>query len=329
MFYKSLLNAPKEHVLPWLGGRTVTAFTGETWTITGDLPPEFGFWTFMCGNGRTASWVRFLPISDPLWALSETDRATAFYKTGYLFGNLLITPSVIQNVNLGLTPREILQHVHQPIFLTPRDLPRFALVSAIHHPRGMLIYSNEEFSLDPVEAVNNAFIEGLTSVSHIPNVPPTLEVAFRLNVLERQEEEEQRARMERARQEAERIEAEKKAREEMRERAYRATGDGQLRRTLAATDYPAAAQAALRVSGADLIDVRPSSRPGEMNVYYRCEGQRLGCVCDMQLRVINAGICLTDHDTREQGDQLLTLESLPSVVREAVRDRKLVIYIRG
>jgi hypothetical protein len=35
---------------------------------------------------------------------------------------------------------------------------------------------------------------------------------------------------------------------------------------------------------------------------------------------------LTDHRTGEKGDTLFTLESLPAVVRQAIKEHKLVVY---
>jgi hypothetical protein len=50
------------------------------------------------------------------------------------------------------------------------------------------------------------------------------------------------------------------------------------------------------------------------------------------LRIIDSGICLTAHyddpefEAGTKGDGFFTLESLPSVIREAQRDGKLVVY---
>jgi len=41
----------------------------------------------------------------------------------------------------------------------------------------------------------------------------------------------------------------------------------------------------------------------ELVVTYRFRGRRLECVVDARtLRVVDAGVCLTDHDTHERGD---------------------------
>jgi hypothetical protein len=49
-------------------------------------------------------------------------------------------------------------------------------------------------------------------------------------------------------------------------------------------------------------------------------------VADEDLRIVDSGICLIDHDTGERGDTLFTLESLPAVIKEAIDDGKLVIF---
>ena len=99
-----------------------------------------------------------------------------------------------------------------------------------------------------------------------------------------------------------------------------------LRREVAREDFPGAARAALAVGGAELLDHRPHQQRGEWVVRYRVDGQRLECVCDTNLQVIDAGVCLTDHETGTKADSWLTLESLPSTVREAVRTGQLVIF---
>ncbi len=44
------------------------------------------------------------------------------------------------------------------------------------------------------------------------------------------------------------------------------------------------------------------------------------------LRIVDAGICLVDYRTREKGDTRFTLESLPDVIREAIRNRVLHVF---
>ena len=67
-------------------------------------------------------------------------------------------------------------------------------------------------------------------------------------------------------------------------------------------------------------------RNGEWLVKYRVDGQRLACVCNTNLQIIDAGVCLVDHGTNEKGDTYFTLESLPAVIRQAIREGKLVVW---
>ena len=84
---------------------------------------------------------------------------------------------------------------------------------------------------------------------------------------------------------------------------------------------------ALAVGNAQYIDHRRAPRRGEMIVRYRLERQRFECVCDeLTLRIADAGICLTSHETGIKSDNWFTLESLPGVVRQAIRDDVLVVY---
>ncbi|MFA6234104.1 MAG: hypothetical protein WC824_07960, partial [Bacteroidota bacterium] len=105
---------------------------------------------------------------------------------------------------------------------------------------------------------------------------------------------------------------------------------GAGRRALAGRDFDAAAKAALAISGAEFLESREGYNKNEMIVRYRFEGYRLECVADKTtLRIVDSGICLTDHDTGEKGDTRFTLESLPAVVLEAIKTHKLVIYRHG
>jgi hypothetical protein len=52
--------------------------------------------------------------------------------------------------------------------------------------------------------------------------------------------------------------------------------------------------------------------------------RRFECVCHAStLRIIESGICLIGHVT---GDTFFTLESLPGVIAEAIRDNVLVVF---
>ena len=96
---------------------------------------------------------------------------------------------------------------------------------------------------------------------------------------------------------------------------------------MAAVDFGQAAQAALAVTGAEYLDHRASANRGEMVVTFRLDGQRFECVADARtLRIVDSGICLVDYRTQERGDTRFTLESLPDVIRQAVRERRLHVF---
>jgi len=88
-------------------------------------------------------------------------------------------------------------------------------------------------------------------------------------------------------------------------------------------DPIARADAALDAAGARLFAHRRAGH-GLLEVTFECEGERIVCVVDPgTLHVFDAGICLSG------ADEELTLDSLPSVVREAIRTDRLHITRHG
>jgi len=170
-----------------------------------------------------------------------------------------------------------------------------------------LVYEGEEFPLGPEDDVLDAFLEEQSSVDFVPNVSPALDCAFRYETW-------RRADMRRIREE-ERILREK---EERRRNIQKTLGDGAMRRELALVDFGEAAKAALKVGGAEYVDHRNSRRHDEIVVRFRYINRRFECTCNRYtLRIIDSGICLTDHYSGEKGDTYFTLESLPPVIGEA------------
>jgi hypothetical protein len=287
-------------VAPWLGGRRI--YSGErTWRVIGKLPREFSWYLWEL-QGRTASWLR---KSEP-----DADYGFNFTKVkGYLLGDRIIPDGPVD-------PRpEKLYGQTKNVHLIEEGLDRFSYVQTVIDPDGRFIYSQQLFPLGPEDEVRRAFIDRKESVDHIAGVVPALDLAFRFATHQRQLLEERRAELERIREE-----------ERRREEAMRNMGTGLGRRTLAATDFETAARAALAVGGAELLDVRPGHR-NEMIVQYRFQNRRLECVAHKDsLQIIDSGICLEDHRTREKGDTYFTLESLPAVVQQAIREGRLVVY---
>jgi hypothetical protein len=180
--------------------------------------------------------------------------------------------------------------------------------------------------LGPEDDVHGAFFNQASSVDRIKNVSPALDAAFRLESYQRAQAEKRRLVLEQRRKEEEAL----LELEERRNILVRKLGDGEGRRELARLDFDTAARAALAVGGAEFLDSRKirSNRngTGEWAVKYRLDGRRFECVCDETLHLIDAGICLTSNETGEKGDTFFTLESIPSVIREAIADDKLVVY---
>lgn len=84
-------------------------------------------------------------------------------------------------------------------------------------------------------------------------------------------------------------------------------------------DPEAAAIASLANAGAELLSTRAMGA-GELEVAFRFRGQRFVCLVDAQtLHVYDAGLCLDGHDEQ------LALDSLPSVIREAIETGQLVV----
>jgi hypothetical protein len=181
----------------------------------------------------------------------------------------------------------------------------------------------QEFPQGPEAEVQVAYQDRKESVDHVAGVTPALDLAFRWVSRQRLLAEEREREMERIRQEEER----KRVAEEKLRQAMKDAGTGAGRRALAQRDFTAAAKAALALTGAELLDARPSYNRREMVVQYRFRNRRLECVVDKDtMRVVDSGICLQDHRTGVKGDTRFTLESLPTVIGEAMRTGKLVVY---
>jgi hypothetical protein len=228
---------------------------------------------------------------------------------------------VADDASIDPDPRRIAEFSER-VFLLDAGMDRFARVRAGRiHREGPLIYQGLEMPLGQEDQVLEAFLDQRTSVAHLRGVSPALDAAFRMESWQRTEAERRRLELERIRREEE----EKRQREGRRRALVEKLGDGEGRREMALHDFDAAARAALAVGGAVFLDAK-KLRANEWAVRYRLDRQKLECVCDERLRIIDAGICLTDHETAEKGDRYFTLESLPGVALQAQRERKLVIF---
>ena len=313
MSWKDLLQSQDETIiLPWLGGRTLSH--GErSWKIEGNLPAEFGWYSFKL-NGRKATVSEQADPNVDIFIDSHQ---------GYLIGNRII----LDDVRVDPDSKQII-NCSREVFLLEPGLDRFVRVEVGRATEnGPLIYKSLQFPLGPEEDVMNSFLDRKASVSDIKNVSPALDAAFRMETWRREETERRRAELERQRREEE----ERRQAEERRQQLIRRLGDGSVRRELARTDFAAAARAALAISGAEYLDHRPSYNRNEMVVRFRFQRRRFECVCNKDtLQIIDAGICLRGYDdyneVEEVGDTYFTLESLPTVIGEAISRGVLHVF---
>jgi hypothetical protein len=311
MGWRDLLPTGDESlVAPWLDGRELQS-GDRTWTIDGKLPREIGWYTFKI-NGRKAK------VGGPSDPATETLKQVVH---GYLVGDRI----VLDDAHVDPNPAKIVGF-SEPVALLDRGLDRFArIVAGRPYEDGPLIFVSQAFPLGCEDAVTRAFQNRAPSVEGIPNVPPALDAAFRMESWSRADTERRRAEMERQR-------AEEKARRQLEERRRQLeeqVGTAAGRRALAQVDFAEGAKAALRVAGAEYLDHKKGYARGEMVVTFRFLRRVFVCSCDEKtLRIIDAGICLVDHRTGEKGDTRFTLESLPGVIGEAHRTGVLVVNHR-
>lgn len=303
MGWEDLLQQEDERVIaPWVGGKFLL-LDSRRWKIQGKLPEEHGWYEWRL-LGRKAELVGDADVS-----VAHGEKI----QEGYLVGDLFVSDREGGEVK---NPQELMGKFDRVHLLEPLD--HFERVQVRRYwDLGPLVFIGQAFPLGPETEVLDAFVERKDSVKDISEVPPALDLCFRMKTWHREwvefRREEERKRRE---EEQRRLEAEAKARE-LREKL----GDGQMRREVALVDFEAAARAALAVGGAQYIEHRKAhGRREEYVVRYRMDGSRYECVCDANLHILDAGICLEDHDTGFKGDTLFTLESLPGVTRQAMRE---------
>jgi hypothetical protein len=311
---------PEEVTLPWAGGKKVHSLD-RTWALKGRQPPEHGWYTFTVDGGRTAR----LKDREPLPA--EPDFSTKTLR-GYVVGDRFIQDGAAVDPD----PTKLIQQTEQVYCVEP-GLERFTRAKVFRDREGRLIYLVQEWPEGPEIEVLEAYQDRKDSVTGITGVTPALDLAFRWISWGRERAEEARREAERlAEEERQRIAAEEARaaaeaeRAERLQQALRDAGTGAGRRNLARYDFEAAARAALALSGAELLDCRESAARGEMVVQYRYRHRRLECTCDRySMRIIDAGVCLDDH-RGTKGDTFFTLESLPTVIGEAMDTGQLVVW---
>lgn len=326
MDYRKFLGKEEERVLPYLGGAFLYAADRRLRLATEPAAP--GWYRFRI-KGREAT---SLGPAEP-----EALEALPAVR-GHLVGERLVREGSI---------------AERVLFLPAEEPPRLSPCKARRWHSGELLFDMLDFESEAEEAVRRALEEG-TSLAQIKGVPATLRAAFAYAVLEAESQrigipaaprelrphltqvaELGRPEAERALRAlaAERVLAEREMRE-LRQRqdlVFRAQQAVQEREQLAAqagrqrrggeADAMARAEMALEAAGARMRSARGLGN-GNLEVIFTFMDERFISVVNMAtLQVVDSGICL-GHPPR---DELVTLESLPSVIKEAIDTDRLVI----
>jgi hypothetical protein len=324
--YRKFLGKEEERVLPYLGGAFLYAADRRLRLATEPAAP--GWYRFRI-KGREAT-----PLGP-----AEPEALDALPAVrGHLVGERLVREGSI---------------AERVLFLPAEEPPRLSPCKARRWHSGELLFDMLDFESEAEEAVRRALEEG-TSLAQIKGVPATLRAAFAYAVLEAESRrigipaaprelrphltqvaELGRPEAERALRAlaAERVLAEREMRE-LRQRqdlVFRAQQAVQERERLAAqpgrqrrggeADAMARAEMALEAAGARMRSARGLGN-GNLEVIFTFMDERFISVVNMAtLQVVDSGICL-GHPPR---DDLVTLESLPSVIKEAIDTDRLVI----
>jgi hypothetical protein len=322
MDYRRFLNKSDERVLPYFGGPFVDA-EDRRLRVSPAFEPH-GWYRFKV-EGRVAT--RLGP-ADP------TDLAALPKVIGWFHDGALVRDGAVAET-LGLIPAE------QPA--------RFAKIAARRWRSGELLFGELEFESEVEGQVREALAEG-RSLKAVKAVPAPLRAAFAYALMEEASRrtglrfapgevrgkvlaiadggpaeaekvlrglEAERALARREMEELHRRQAEAAARGEVqREREARIAHARQNRER-----SEARAEAALEAAGARLEQARELGN-GRLEVIFRFMDHRFISVVELgTLQVIDSGICLGHPPS----DKLVTLESLPAVIKEAIDTHALVI----
>lgn len=311
MGWRDLLQKPDETIsLPWIGGREILS-NDRVFTIRGSLPRNIGWHNFQISG----NCLKLIPQARDA---DSVPGSLDHFVTGYVVGDRLVRDDA-----RSAKYEQILDE-SEVIWLVEDGLDRFTRIRAGRTDKdGPLFYDGMAMPLGPEDDVRAAYLNAKETLDDVPGVSPSLDAAFKMEVWRREDIRKRRA-------EAEKLRLEEEARiaaEERRQNIIQKLGDGVGRRIIASVDFEAAASAALTIGGAKFLDSRKSNRKDEMVVTFQVDNRRFECICATNtMRIIDAGICLTSHETGERGDTYFTLESLPSVIREAQKLGKLVVF---
>jgi hypothetical protein len=312
--YRKFLGKVESAVLPYFGGACVDAPSRRLRVST---PPAPGWWRFDV-QGRTAT-AREPAEPEGLEGLPLV--------RGHLWGSRLVREGAVA----------------EPVHLLPEEEPpRFSPLRARRWHDGTLVFEGLDFEGE-AEGTARLMLEEGRTLAEVKAVPASLRAAFGYAVLEGASralgirfspvevrgqvlsvseggrpmaearlralaaEREAHVRAMEARLRAQELQAEL-ARLRSRPRHLEWQAEGAVR-----------VEQALEAAGARLLDMRRlGSR--RLEVTFGFMGERFISIVEAStLQVVDAGICLAGAD-RE-----VTLESLPSVIREAIEDDVLVI----
>ena len=336
MDYRKFLGKEEEWVLPYLGGPSVRALDR---TLRLAEPPTASGWYRFGVKGRVAT------VKGPA---EPGDLSALPVVRGHFLGGRLVRDGAVA----------------EPLELLPEETPApLSPLKARRWPSGELLFEQLEFEGDAEEPARRALEEGRT-LAEVKGAPATLRAAFGYAVFEstsrrvgvpaspaevrahvgaaaergaaaaeavlsqlREERlryeralRELQARLEReARDARDRAEAERLAQAAMEARQQRLQGRRGKGSRDPEADAISRAFEACEAAGAQPRSAR-SLGHGRLEVIYGFMGERFISVVDaVTLQVLDAGICLDGEDER------VTLDSLFSVIREAIETEQLVI----
>ena len=313
--YRKFLGKRAEEVLPYLGGPTVRA-ADRRLRVRHEVPE--GWWRFSVDG-------RFATAEEPA---EPPDLSRRPQVRGHLLDSWLFRGS------------KDIERVH---LLPAEEIAPLSNVAAVRWSGDALLFASLEFDTEPEELARRA-LEELAPIANVKGASPGLRAAHGFGLLRKiaarqgmqvspLETRHELARIADAGSEAavevlHAIEARRRAELERHqaERGARLVHRGAVRQPsrAAATRQNATerADAALEAAGAQLLSTR-RLHDGELEVAFRFQGERFVAVIDeISFQVYDAGICLSGAD-RE-----VNLESLPSVIREAIDSGLLVVTRR-
>jgi hypothetical protein len=320
--YRKFLGKTDSVLAPFLGGPSIDA-PGRRLKL-GAAPTKPGWYRFEL-KGRIANVIEATEPPD-LTALPRV--------RGYVWKERLVGD---------------LAHAEPLAFMPEEEPPRFSPITARRWHGGALLFEGLEFESEAESAVREALATG-AALSSIKGVPAPLRAAYAYALIEQVArargvpvaasevrghvsriaeggapvaEEVLRALI------AEREQTEREMRElrarisaaQLRADVQRAREEQIAQRQQRQETTEDRAWAALEKAGARFESSRRAGQ-GQLEVIFAFMGERFVCLVDADtLQVFDSGICLG----HPPADRVLTLDSLPSVIREAIDTHRLVI----